>query len=180
MAEESVGRRYAAALFSLAQKQNRLEEARRELSTVANTVAQSSRLRVILHEPFLGEAKKKDALLTVFGATISKSTMAFLNLMVDKRRLDVLPETEAEFTKMVRAHLNVEEATATSAIPLSPDETQKLTQSLQVRTGKTIELTTTVDPSVLGGVLVRIGDTVWDGTVKGNLERLRERLTESR
>lgn len=177
MREEAIGRRYAAALFSQAQKYGHLDDARKELTNVAQTVAQTPVLAAILKEPFLTEARKKEALQTVFGKTISKGTMGFLNLLVDKRRLNVLPEVEAEFSKMVRAFQNVEEATATSAVPLTASEVSALTKSLETRTGKTIELTTSVDPDVMGGVLVRIGDTVLDGTVRGSLERLRDALT---
>ena len=177
MREEAIGRRYAAALFAQAQKYNHLGDARKELSLVAQTVAQTPKLKTILQEPFLTEERKKHALQAVFGTSVSKGTMGFLNLLVDKRRIDLLPEVEAAFTKMVREFQNVEEATATSAVPLTAGEVSALAKSLEARTGKTIELTTNVDPDVLGGVMVRIGDTVMDGTVRGNLERLREQLT---
>ena len=177
MREESIGRRYAAALFAQAQKKNTLSDTRKELTLVAQSVAQVPKLQAVVDDPFLTEDKKKSALKAVFGPSVSGGTLAFLNLLVDKRRINVLAEVEAEFTKMVRAFQNVEAAAATSAIALSPEETAALVKSLEARTGKTIELTTHVDPDVLGGVMVRIGDTVLDGTVRGNLERLRGALT---
>ena len=177
MREESIGRRYAAALFAQAQKHNTLSDTRKELTLVAESVDQVPKLKAVINDPFMTEEKKKAALTAVFGPSISRGTMAFLNLLIDKRRINVLAETEAEFTKMVRDFQNVEAATATSAVALSPDETAALVKSLEARTGKTIELTARVDPDVLGGVMVRIGDTVLDGTVRGNLERLRDALT---
>ena len=176
MREESVARRYAAALFLQAQKENRLDETYREIQVVAETVRQTPSLSRIIHQQLLDETHKKAALKSVFGASVSSATMGFLNLLVDKRRIGLLPEAASEFVGQVRSFRNIEVATATTAIPLTPEQEAELVRTFEARTGKTIEMKTEIDPSVLGGVRVRIGDTVFDGTVHGNLERLREQL----
>lgn len=176
MREESVARRYAAALFEQAHRTGTLNEAQADLENVARTLIETPRLAAILMQPLITEANKKAALKAALEGRISLRTLGFLNLLVDKRRIDLLAEVEQEFSRRVREFNNVALANATSAVPLTETEAAALKRSLEARTGKNIDLRTSVDPSLIGGVLVRIGDTVYDGTVKGNLERLRERL----
>lgn len=176
MNEESVARRYAAALFAQAKETGLLRLVRDDLDSVAQAYKQVRALRTILDEPFITQERKKGALNAAFGGKISASTLSFLNLLTDKRRLDIIPEVSEEFRRLVRASDNIALATAQTAVPLSPADTERLQQSLEARTGLKLELKTSVDPSLIGGVLVRIGDTVYDGSVRGNLERLREQL----
>jgi F-type H+-transporting ATPase subunit delta len=178
MREESVARRYAAALLDVSRKQNTLDAAQTEIKQVAAKVAETGALRALLAQPLVTQERKKQVIQNEFGAIVAPQTLAFLNLLVDKRRITLLPEVAAEFERMVRDVKNIAFATATTAVPLSSEQLAALERSLEARTGKDIELKADVDPSLMGGVLVRIGDTVLDGTVKGNLERLREQLLE--
>lgn len=180
MREESIARRYAAALFEQAKKNNTVAEAGEELGRAAATVAATPALRALLSQPLVTEDRKERALERAVGAAVSRQTVAFLYLLVRKRRITLLAQAEEEFARLVRDHNNIARATATSAIPLTPEQVAGLEKSLEARTGKNIELQTDVDPSLIGGVFVRIGDTVLDGSVKGNLERLREQLLARR
>jgi len=180
MQDQALARRYASALFAEAERIGKLTKVSADLTRVAQTVAGNAQLHSIINQPVLTADSKKAALKTVFGASIDPALSGFLNLLIDKRRIDALAEIETELTRLVREHSAIALATATSAVPLSPAETAALKKSLEARTGSAIELQTVVDPAVLGGVLVRIGDTVYDGTVRGNLERLREQLITAR
>src|SRR4029079_6906553 len=111
-----------------------------------------------------------------FGDKIGAPTLAFLKLLLSKRRIEILAEIHQEFQRLLRNFQNIATATAVTAIPLLPAEQQGIIATLESITGKKIELETTVDPSVIGGGLVRVGDTVYDSTVKGDLERLRKVL----
>lgn len=176
MREESVARRYAAALFAQAQKYDALTLAQGDLKSVAQTLESAGDLRATLAQPLVTQQRKKNILADTFASQVSAATLAFLNLLVDKRRITLLGDVAAEFEQMVRQARNVASAQATSAVPLTAEQIASLERSLEARTGKDIELTTDVDPSLIGGILVRIGDTVLDGSVRGNLERLREQL----
>ena len=180
MREESVARRYAAALFEQAQKTGAVARAAEEMAFAAETVAGTGALRALLGQPLVTEERKKLALRNAFGDRVSPTVLAFLDLLVDKRRIGLLPEGQREFARRVLEYRNIAHARAVTAVPLTPEQTAALERSLEARTGKDILLETEVDPSVLGGVLVRIGDTVLDGTVRGNLERLREQLLARR
>lgn len=176
MREESVARRYAAALFLQSERTGSLDASYKDLQLVGQTLQQTPKLGTILSQPLISEQKKKDALKLAFGKNVSAPTIGFLSLLVDKRRIDILSDVIDEFVAQVREKRNIQAATATSAVPLTTVQKSQLIKNLEERTGKKIELTSEVDPSVLGGVRVRIGDTVLDGTVRGNMDRLREKL----
>jgi F-type H+-transporting ATPase subunit delta len=176
MAEESVARRYAAALMNQALASGSLDTVATELNVVAKTLQDSPLLAAFLANPLVVRERKQAIVGQLFEKEVGKATMGFLSLLVDKRRIDSFDEVKTEFDRLIRAHKNIALASATSAVPLTPAQLKDLEKALEARTGKDIELTTSVDPSLMGGILVRIGDTVLDGTVKGKLERLREQL----
>lgn len=176
MRDESIARRYAAALFAQGEKAGTLDAVQADLLTVSESVKEIEFLHAMLNQSTITDARKKAVLNEVFAGKVGAATLGFINLLTDKRRINILGDVADEFVRMVRDYKNVAVATATTAVPLSPRETQSLIQSLEAKTGKTIELSTNIDPQVMGGVLVRIGDTVYDGTVRGNLDRLRESL----
>jgi F-type H+-transporting ATPase subunit delta len=96
--------------------------------------------------------------------------------MLRRSRIDQLPRVAAEFRRLDNARQGITLATATSAAPLSPDEIQAVTGRMEQITGGRVELDVQVDPSLLGGLVVRVGDRLIDGSVRGRLERLRNQL----
>ena len=96
--------------------------------------------------------------------------------MLRRGRIDHLPRVAAEFRRLDNARQGITIATATSAAPLDPDEVRALTARMEQFTGGRVELDLQVDPSLLGGLVVRVGDRLIDGSVRGRLERLRNQL----
>ena len=176
MREESVSRRYAAALFNQAKAAGTLKETSADLAYVAKALVENPAMARMIGHPLATVERKKTVLSAAFSGAISPASLAFLSLLADKRRTDLLAGAKQEFDELLRAHNNIVSATATTAVPLTAAQLAALEKALEARTGKDIELTTSVDPSLMGGILVRIGDTVLDGTVKGKLDRLREQL----
>ena len=180
MREESVARRYAAALFAQAREKDAIVSVRDDMKLALDTVQSTPTFVALLDQPLVTEQRKKEALAMALGGKVQPLTLNLLNLLVDKRRAGVLPQVYEEYERLVRSFQNIALATAVTAVPLDTAQQAALERSLEARTGKDIELKTEVDPAVMGGVLVRIGDTVLDGTVRGKLERLREQLLARR
>ncbi|MBC7806155.1 MAG: F0F1 ATP synthase subunit delta [Akkermansiaceae bacterium] len=176
MREESVARRYASAYLQVALKSGDLIASQDNLRRAADTVANHGMLKSLLNQPQVTTERKRSVLSEVLKDEATPATLGFLHLLTDKRRIDLLGEIATELERLVRDRQNIARATAVTAEPLHPSQLSALKVSLEKRTGKTIELSTEIDPSLLGGVLVRIGDTVMDGSVRGKLDRLHEEL----
>ncbi len=180
MADETVARRYAAAYFQAQRTAGTLDDASKDLDTVAEALVAAPRLAEVAAHPLIDEKRKKAAFAATFAGSIRPATQAFLDLLVDRRRIALLGEIKAEFDTMLRKERRIAAAIAVSAVPLTDSQKAGLEKALETRTGLDIELATEVDPTLMGGILVRIGDTVIDSTVKGRIDRLREQLLDAR
>lgn len=176
MKDIRVARRYAAALFGVAQRDGAIDAITQDLVLVSRFIAEVPYLRAVLLQPLVTETRKNKVLDEAFGSRVSPTSLNFLRLLIRKRREDLIDEVMREFRSLVAAQQNRVDAIATTANPLSPGQEERLTQSLQSMTGKTVRLTTNVDPAIVGGVVVRIGDSVIDGSVRGQLQRLEQQL----
>jgi len=174
-----VARRYAAALFAVAKRDGILDAVAADLTLVSRFVAEVPYLRAVLMQPLVSDERKNGVVSEAFGDRVTASTLGFLRLLIRKRREDLIDECVRDFRALLAEHNNTVEAEASTAVPLSPDQEARLTRSLEVMTGKTINLTSHVDPQMLGGVVVRIGDQIIDGSVRGKLERLERQLLGS-
>lgn len=176
MKDIRVAKRYAAALFGVAQRDGAIDAITQDLVLVSRFIAEVPYLRAVLLQPLVTETRKNKVLDEAFGSRVSPTSLNFLRLLIRKRREDLIDEVMREFRSLVAAQQNRVDAIATTANPLSPGQEERLTQSLQSMTGKTVSLTTNVDPAIVGGVVVRIGDSVIDGSVRGQLQRLEQQL----
>lgn len=176
MADISIARRYAQALFSTAMKAGTIERVETDLETIDALLRTSPRLLRILRAPTIGAAEKKELARRLFENQVSSLTLRFLNLLIDKRRERVLPEINREFRSLSYGARNILPVRATVATRLTAEERTRLTEALARRTGKTIELSEEVDPELIGGIVLRLGDTIIDGSVAGHLRRLRQQL----
>ena len=172
----SVARRYSAALFEVAKKRGEVEAVATNLHEVADTVRGSRELMSVMHHPLLTLDKKKSILRQVFDGHIRPDVERFMFLVVEKKRAIMLPQIVAEFDRMVDEFRGQADAEAVTAIALSAQQTADLEAALQRRFGVKVRLKTRVDPEVLGGLQVRVGDKLLDATVKTKLDRMSEQL----
>ncbi len=172
----SVARRYAAALFGMAKKRNEVDAVATNLREVADVARGSRDLMGVMHHPLLTLDKKKSILRQVFGGQIRPDVEKFLFLVVQKNRAVMLPQIVTEFNRMADEFRGEADAEAVTATPLSPEQIGALQNALLQKFGVRVRLQTRVDPEVLGGLQVRVGDKLIDATVRTKLERLSEQL----
>lgn len=176
MIERRVARRYARALINTAETPRILDGLRDDMHTLQRAIHASHELRVFLRSPVIKAEKKKTALTQAFGAYVTPATSAFIELLCDKRRERVLPEIVEEFGKLYDLQMGIERPTVTTAVELSDSQRTALEAKLASRLGKKIEPVYTTDKTVLGGVRIRLGDTMIDGSVSHQLRALKEKM----
>jgi len=179
MKDIRVAKRYAAALFGVALRDGILDSVEQDLVLISRFVAEVPYLRAVLMQPLVSDERKYTVITEAFGARVTASTLSFLKLLVRKRREDLIEECIREFRVLLAGHANIVDAEAATATAMTPEQQERLTQSLQAMTGKTVRLTAHVEPEMLGGVIVRIGDNIIDGSVRGKLQRLERQLLGS-
>lgn len=171
-------KRYATALFEIAQRQGKLDAIERDLDAILDLMRLTPALRRMWESPLVPAGRKRALVGELLGASLDGLTLSFLRLLVDKRREEILEATREEIHRQADASRKLVRAEAIFAVPPTPAEQAGLVQSLQQRTGEQVDLTVRVDPAILGGVVVRMQDTIIDGSVRGTLERLREQLLQ--
>jgi F-type H+-transporting ATPase subunit delta len=175
MARESAARRYAEAAFQIAMRDGTVEVWRSELD-MAGAVVEDPTVARVLANPAVA-LESRDAMVdSAIGPIVSGPVLNLVKLMLRRGRIDQLPRVSTEFRRLDNARQGIVPATATTAAPLSQDEVRALVGRLEQMTGGRIELALQVDPSLLGGLVVRVGDRLIDGSVRGRLERLRNQL----
>ena len=172
---DTAARRYAEAAFEVAQRDDTVAAWRSELGDAA-TVVEAENVRRVLANPAVPLDERQAHLESAFGPLVSRSVLNMISLMLRRGRIEQLPRVAAEFRRLDNARQGITIATATSAAPLTKDEVRALTARLEQMTGGRVELDVQVDPSLLGGLVVRVGDRLIDGSVRGRLERLRNQL----
>lgn len=178
MIERRIVRRYASALFAAASRADAVDQVESDLGLVSLTVESAPALLEAITSPIIPPDKKRAILEEIFKGKAHEITLSYLRLLVDKRREEAILQTEEEYVLLANEARGIVEAEATTATPLDEVQQGQLTSKLSATTGKQIRLECKVDPTVIGGVLVRIGDRVIDGSIKGQLAALREQLLE--
>jgi F-type H+-transporting ATPase subunit delta len=172
---ESAARRYAEAAFEVALRDKTVDAWRSELDAAAAVVAEERIGRALANPSIPLETRLATAEKT-FGRLVSRPALNLIGLMLRRGRIQELPRLAAEFRRLDNERQGITQATAISASPLTKDEVEALAHRLEEQTGGRIELDVQVDPSLLGGLVVRVGDRLIDGSVRSRLERLRNQL----
>ncbi len=174
---KSASLQYANALADIALQQGAAEPVLKQLSELNTTLGGSAELRNFLESPAVSRADKHavvEKIATRLGS--SKILRNFLILVVDHRRTAALPEMIESFQQVIRQRQGLAEAQVASAAPLSDAQKSNLLQTLERKTGKKLQAAYSLDPALLGGAVVRIGDTIYDGSLKNRLNQMRARL----
>ncbi|MEX1173007.1 MAG: F0F1 ATP synthase subunit delta [Chloroflexota bacterium] len=172
---DSGARRYAEAAFEVGLRDGTVERWRTELEAAASVVGDERALRALAN-PSIPFDQRSVAVAALLKGIASDQAQNLVQLLLRRGRIEELPRVAAEFRRLDDRRQGITHATATSASELTPDEVRALTQRLEQSTGGRIALDVQVDPSLLGGLVVRVGDRLIDGSVRGRLERLRNQL----
>lgn len=172
----SIARRYAQALIGEAEQQNNLREVDEDVEMIRESLEGSRELVLLFESPLLPRERKADLLKKLFEPRVSRTTLQFLLLLVDKGREGLFPAIVRAYHSLRDERQGIKEARARVAMKLTAEEEQRLKKQLEEVTGSRIRLRVVEDPSLIGGIVVHVGDTVYDGSVQHQLATLREQL----
>jgi F-type H+-transporting ATPase subunit delta len=171
--------RYARALLDVANKESDPERAEQELAAFVDLVHTNPDLERALANPVVSAADKRAIVQQILERLKPTTPVGKLLLLLASRgRLALLPDLLEVYRERLMEYRNVLSAEVTTAAPLSPERAEQLQQRLANATGRTITMTTKVDASIIGGVVTRIGGTVYDGSVATRLAKVRDRLEQ--
>jgi F-type H+-transporting ATPase subunit delta len=175
----AVASRYARALVEVILKQHiDGESARQQLRSIVDAVHESIELRKVWESPAIPPEQKRavlDAIVKQIGAV--KPIRNFMAVLIDHRRIGILDDIVRAFESELDAQLGFTEVEVSSARPLSAEEKRELEQRVERMTGKKVRTKYVSNPDLLGGVVVRAGSTIYDGSVRGQLEKMRQELS---
>lgn len=180
MNDTRVAKRYSAALFEVAKRDGILDAVAEDLLLVERYMEEQPTLRAVLTQPLMTEDRKSKMVSDFFGDRVTATSLNFIKLLIRKRRADLIDETIDQFRTLFSEYLNIVDATASTAVPMTKQQVDLLTKGLEQVTGKRVNLTTTIDSQIIAGVVVRIGDHIVDGSVRGRLHRLEQHLLGTR
>ncbi|MFZ5813738.1 MAG: F0F1 ATP synthase subunit delta [Bacillota bacterium] len=180
MLNQAVARRYARALFDLAQEKGQLDQVAKELELVAAMIQTDGYLRAVMNDVLISPNQKHSLVTKVFGGKVSPLVLNFLYVVVRKRREAHLPEMYRAFMDLANEAQGVVEVEVRSAFELPEETVKNLEGKLVAKLGKRVKFQTQVAPELIGGLVVRVGDTLMDGSVRTRLRRMRERLISSK
>jgi F-type H+-transporting ATPase subunit delta len=172
----STARRYAEAALSIAERDGTLGDWVAAVETASARLADARVMRV-LADPALAFDERRRVAETILGDTVTGAPRDLVLLLVRRGRIELLPRVAAELRRLWEQREGIMHAVVTSAAPLSEPESRAIRERLAAMTGDRVDIELEVDPALLGGVVVRMGDRLIDGSVRGRLERLRARLT---
>jgi F-type H+-transporting ATPase subunit delta len=171
--------RYARALLEVGVKEKHAERMEQELASVNDLLMGHADLWRVLTNPAIPIAAKRGMIQDlVRRAAPSRPVGKLLQLLADRDRLMLLPDVLAVYRERLMDYQQVVRAEVTTAVALPDDRAERLKERLAHMTGRQVTVTTRVDPSIIGGVVTRIGSTVYDGSVATQLKRMRDRLLE--
>jgi F-type H+-transporting ATPase subunit delta len=176
MSNATIAQRYAQALYEEADGRDIVETIDDDVDLLRQTLDGSDDLVRFFESPVIPPEKKKDVIAALLEERVHALTYRFLVLLVEKDRETLVASVLARYQALRDEQRNIVEAHVRTAQPLDEDARDTLAQALEDMTGSTVRLRTTEDASLMGGVVVRIGDTVYDGSVRRKLASLRERM----
>lgn len=180
MADQRVAARYAKSLLDLGKEMGTLSAVKDDMDLLSKTMAESRELRLLLRNPIVKHDKKLAILTAIFEGKVSDMTMRFFTILTEKNREAALESMGTEFQVQYNASQGIQMAEVTSATPLTAVSRLEMRKLVTEQTGLTdVELNEKVDPDLIGGFVLRVGDNQIDDSVRTSLRKLRTSLQEN-
>jgi F-type H+-transporting ATPase subunit delta len=175
---EQIARVYANALFSIAKAKGKLDEIRDQLGEFADALAENRDLQVFFFSPYFSSAEKRDGIArSISGA--EPELVNFLELLAERHRMPAIFRIRQRFDELWAEEKGQLEVRLTSAVELDPEIVERVGSEIERQTHKSIELSSDVDESIIGGLVLRVGNMVLDASVRSRLERLRKEVAQA-
>ena len=175
---EEIAEVYARSLFEVAKEHDALDEIHEELGQFADVLAENRQLQVFFFSPYFSSEEKKDNVPKVIEGG-NEYFVRFLQVLAEKHRLPVLFRIRRAFDEMWAKEQHLLEVSVTSAVELDEETVRGIGKKIEEQTGQRVELSSTVDPELIGGIVIRVGNKVLDASVRNRLERLRRSVASA-
>jgi F-type H+-transporting ATPase subunit delta len=179
MSELRVASRYAKSLIELAAERDVLEQVHEDMKLFTTVISQNREFQMLLRNPIVKSDKKLAIINSVFEGKVQEMTLAFFSIVARKKREKSLEFVATEFEKQYNIMKGIQRATVRTATPLAPALREELATKLATETGKTIQLEEIIDPTLIGGFVLKVGDKQIDSSVKYNLQKLRNNFKDN-
>ena len=172
-------RRYAQAIFQLAVEHDTLERWLEDLTQLADSIT-NEEFRRTLSAPRISMDQKEGIIRESLGSSVDRLALNLMFLLTSRNLVHILPDIADRFQEMLDAHQGIERAEVVSAVPLSDTRKNEVADMLNRMSGKHVRVTTRTDPQIIGGMVIRVGDQVMDGSARARLQAMRRELVERR
>ena len=171
--------RYAKSLLELSIEQKKLEEVNKDMTLVSETISESRDLALLLKSPVVKSDQKQKILDKVFGSNVSEISSKFMAILINKRREELLEMIAADFHEQYKRHLNIVTAHVVSSTPLDKDLRAKVLKLVESTGGNSVDLQEKVDPSIIGGLIIRVGDKQIDASIARKINELKNDFSKN-
>ena len=175
---EEIATVYARSLFEVASDQDKLDLVREQLSEFADAVSENRELQIFLFSPYFSTEEKKDGLDRAL-TDVDPVVENFLKLLIEKHRMPVIFRIRAEYDQLWEEENKLLPVTVTSAVELPKSTVKQIGDRIAEQTDRKVDLQSKVDPDILGGIVVRVGNSVLDASIRNRLENFRKQVAKA-
>jgi len=176
MNESIISVRYTKSIFALALEKGIVEVVKNDMENIFSVMNESHELSLVFQNPVLKPSNKQDIIKQLFGATFHPITLAFINLLIKNRREEYLHDISKNFLSKYRQMKGIETGTFTTAVSIKPETLEMIKVLIKKSMNIEVELSNTVDSKIMGGFVLRVGDTQYDASVQSNLNKIKRKL----
>ena len=175
---EEIATVYARSLFEVAQEQGKLDVVRDQLGAVADAIGESRELQTFFFSPYFSTAEKQDGLDRAV-SDADEFVVNFLKLLIENHRMPAIFRTRREFDRLWQQENKLLPVTVTSAVALDQATVDQIGARIAEQTGRKVDLSAAVDAEILGGIIVRVGNSILDASIRNRLEQLRKQVARA-